>query len=84
MDALVDVVAGIEASCDTPVGVCARHADGSLRLRGYAGLPDGSEHVTESVSGDPSQPVALGDALVELMTAAGARDLLARAEEWTA
>ena len=74
-------VAGLDASCDTPVGVCARHADGVLVLRGFAGLPDGTEHVTERVEGDPDQPVALGEALVERMAAAGALELLARAEE---
>jgi hydroxymethylbilane synthase len=74
-------VAGLEASCDTPVGVCARHVDGALVVRGYAGMPDGSEHVAERVEGDPMQPVALGEALVERMSAAGARELLARAEE---
>ena len=76
-------VAGLEASCDTPVGVCARHIDGALVVRGYAGLPDGSEHVIERVEGNPSQPVALGEALVERMTVAGARELLDRAEEMT-
>lgn len=78
------VVAGLEASCNTPVGCCARHRDGALRVLGYAGLPNGSERVAEWVEGDPLQPVALGQALVELMRDAGALDLLARAEEWTA
>ena len=73
-------VAGLDASCETPVGVCARHRDGSLAMLGYAGLPDGSEHVAEAVEGDPAQPVALGEALVERMAAAGALELLARAE----
>lgn len=74
-------VAGLDASCDTPVGVCARHFGDSLVLRGYAGLPDGSEHVYERVEGDADQPVALGEALVERMTKRGALELLARAEE---
>lgn len=77
-------VRGLDASCQTPVGVCARFAaGGGLRILGYAGLPDGSEHVLEAVLGDPEQPVALGEALVEAMAAAGALELLARAEaEW--
>lgn len=73
-------VAGLEASCDTPVGVCARHIEGLLVILGFAGLPDGSEHVFERVEGDATQPVALGEELVERMSAAGARELLARAE----
>jgi len=74
-------VGGLDASCQTPVGVCARHRDGALEILGYAGLPDGSEHVAEAVEGDPEQPVALGEALVERMAAVGALKLLARAEE---
>ncbi len=74
-------VAGLEASCDTPVGVCARHEGDELVIRGWAGLPDGSEHVAERVAGDPEQPVALGEALVERMAARGVHELLVRAEE---
>lgn len=75
------VVRGLDAGCETPVGACARFVDGGgLRLRGFAGLPDGSRHVLDVVVGDPEQPVALAEALVENMAAAGALDLLARAE----
>ena len=73
------VVAGLGASCDTPVGVCARHDDGVLLIRGFAGLPDGSEHVYDEVRGDPDQPVGIGEALVERMLGAGAGELLERA-----
>ena len=48
------VVAGIDASCDTPVGVCARHGDDALVIRGYVGLPDGSEHFYDEVTGTSS------------------------------
>lgn len=74
-------VRGLDASCQTPVGVCARFGEGGgLQVTGYAGLPDGSEYVLHTVAGDPEQPVALGEALVESMAAAGALELLARAE----
>jgi hydroxymethylbilane synthase len=73
-------VAGLEASCDTPVGVCARHVEGALSMLGWAGLPDGSQFIAERVEGDPDQPVALGEALVERMAAEGVHDLLIRAE----
>ncbi len=76
------VVAGIEAGCDTPVGVCARHGDGTLLIRGYAGLPDGSDHFYDEVKGDPGQPVALAEALIERMRDGGALDLLERATSW--
>ena len=72
-------VLALDASCETPVGVCARHRAGALIMHGFAGLADGSEHVYDEVEGDPGQPVALGEALVERMAAAGALELLARA-----
>ncbi|MFN8111668.1 MAG: hydroxymethylbilane synthase [Solirubrobacterales bacterium] len=78
------VVAGIEASCDTPVGVCARHADGTLVIRGYVGLPDGSEHFYDEVEGDSEQPVALAEAMIERMRDGGALELLERAAGWQA
>jgi hydroxymethylbilane synthase len=85
-DALVELTAeraavvALEASCQTPVGVCARLGDGELVLYGYAGLPDGSEWVRDRLVGDPEQPVAVGDALAQRMLAAGAGEILQRAE----
>jgi hydroxymethylbilane synthase len=84
-DALVEltaeraVVAALGASCETPIGVCARHLEGTLAVAGYAGLPDGSEWVRDAVRGDPGQPAALGLALVEKLADAGAREILERA-----
>jgi hydroxymethylbilane synthase len=73
-------VAALDASCDTPVGICARHMEGDLAVAGFAGLPDGSEWVRDAVRGDPGQPAALAESLAERMAAAGARDILARAK----
>jgi hydroxymethylbilane synthase len=73
-------VLALDATCQTPVGVCARLGDGELTVHGYAGLPDGSEWVRDRVTGDPEQPAALGQSLAERMIAAGARDVLERAE----
>lgn len=72
-------VSALGASCETPVGLCARHMDGTLAVAGYAGLPDGSEWVRDAVRGDPEQPAALGLALAQRLMAAGAGDILARA-----
>ena len=74
------VVGALEASCETPVGVCARHMDRTLALAAFAGLPDGSEWVRDALRGDSEQPAALAEALVERIDAAGARDILERAE----
>ncbi|MCD6014853.1 MAG: hydroxymethylbilane synthase [Solirubrobacterales bacterium] len=67
------------ASCDTPVGVCARVEGSELSVRGYAGLAGGEEWVRDRIAGDPEQPAALGQALAERMLAAGAREILDRA-----
>ena len=71
--------AALEATCETPLGICARHLDGTLAVAGYAGLPDGSEWVRDALRGDLEQPAALGDALAERMLAAGAGEILERA-----
>jgi hydroxymethylbilane synthase len=85
-DALVELtaeraaIARLEATCHTPVGVCARLGQGELEIFGYAGDADGSDWVRDRLSGDPEQPAALGEALAERMLAAGAREILRRAE----
>jgi hydroxymethylbilane synthase len=85
-DALVELTAeraavvALDATCQTPVGICARLDGGALTVYGYAGLPDGSEWVRDRVEGDGEQPAALGAVLAERMIAAGARDILDRAE----
>ena len=67
-------VRALGASCHTPVGVQA--AGG--RLRGFAGLPDGSAWVLDELEAEPTE--AAGEALAGRMLAAGAGELLARAE----
>jgi hydroxymethylbilane synthase len=64
----------VGASCHTPVGALAR--DGALEA--FAGLPDGSEWVRDRREGD--DPEALGREVAERMLAAGAGDILRRAE----
>ena len=73
-------VRALAASCETPVGICARVEGDELVIRGYAGLADGGAWVRDRISGDAGQPVALGEALVERMVAAGARVILDQAE----
>jgi len=73
-------VTALEATCNTPIGLCARLGDGALELHGFAGVPDGSEWVRDRVAGDADEPAALGAMLAERMLAAGGRELLARAE----
>jgi hydroxymethylbilane synthase len=85
-DALVELTAEraavvtLQATCHTPVGICARLDGEELTLRGFAGLPDGSEWVRDRLTGDAEQPAALGQALAERLLAAGAGQILERAE----
>jgi hydroxymethylbilane synthase len=74
------VTAALGASCHTPVGASAILDGDELALEGFAGLPDGSEWVRDRVGGDAEQPAALGEVLAERMRAAGASEILARAE----
>lgn len=75
------VVAALGASCHTPVGVGARgSADGRIELRGFAGLPNGTEWVRDAVEGPGEDPAALGRELAARLLAAGASELLERAE----
>jgi hydroxymethylbilane synthase len=76
--ALVDM---LEASCNTPVGAHAEAVDdGGLRVTAFAGLPDGSSWMRDTLEGDAADPAALGRAVAERLLAAGAGELLAAAE----
>lgn len=74
------VVARLGTSCHTPVGASSEIANGTLTAFAYVGLPDGSEWITDSVAGDRGDPIGLGVTLAERMLAAGAEDVLRRAE----
>ncbi len=73
-------VAGLDASCNTPVGILASRGDERLTIDGFAGLPDGSESLRERVEGSVANPESLGAELATRMLAVGARNLLDRAE----
>ncbi len=74
-----ELVAALGASCHTPLGAHARaNGDGTLELRAWVGLPDGSTRLTDRRSGRPS---GLGREVAERMLAAGAGELLRRAAE---
>jgi hydroxymethylbilane synthase len=74
------LVHALNASCHTPVGAHARPVDAEateLELVAWVGLPDGSQWLRDTVSGAPDE---VGDACARRMLAAGARELLDRAE----
>lgn len=88
------VVAALEATCATPIGVHAEIGSGhtgadegagldSLVVEAFVGLPDGSEWIRDRVEGEADEPATAGAQLAERLLAAGAREILDRAETWT-
>ena len=75
------VVALLEATCASPIGVHASVNGERLAIEAFVGLPDGSEWVRDRLEDDAADPAAVGAQLAERLATAGARDLLARAEE---
>lgn len=74
------LVAGLEAGCNTPVGAFARPDGGGVRVTAFAGLPDGSAWIVDELDGPAGDPETLGREVAGRMLAAGAGELLARAE----
>ena len=76
------LVGALDATCNTPLGAHATlEKGGRMRLRAFCGLPDGSEWIRDELEMDASEPEALGTAVAERISSAGAEDILARAEE---
>ena len=74
------VVALLDATCATPIGVYARVDGKQLTIDAFVGLPDGSEWIRDRVEGEAEEPAAAGAVLAERLLATGARDILDRAE----
>ncbi|HEX5621698.1 MAG TPA: hydroxymethylbilane synthase [Solirubrobacteraceae bacterium] len=70
------VVHDFSATCHTPVGI---HAD-SARVRGFAGLPDGSQWLVDEVAVAGEDVMGAAEGLARRMLAAGVADLLRDAE----
>ena len=74
------VVKKLDTSCHTPVGASSEIVDGRLHVFAYVGMPDGTEWITDAIEFDAAEPPAAGILLAKRMLAAGAGDLLRRAE----
>ena len=74
------VVALLDASCSTPLGVHARVDGAALTVDAFVGLPDGSEWLRDRLEGKAEEPALAGAELVQRLLGAGARELLDRAE----
>ena len=68
------------ASCQSPVATYARLDDDAMTVTALVALPDGSEHIRDSVDGAASDAEALGEQLAERLLEQGAAALLAEAE----
>ncbi|HEY6731488.1 MAG TPA: hydroxymethylbilane synthase [Solirubrobacterales bacterium] len=74
-------VALLDATCASPLGVHARVKGDGIMVEAFVGLPDGSEWLRDRLDGNAEEPALIGAELVQRLLAAGARDLLDRAEE---
>ena len=72
----------LSATCHTPLGAYAvPPGGGQLYLRAWVGLPDGAAWASDELLGSCEAPAALGRRVAERLDAAGASELLGRAEE---
>lgn len=71
------VMRKLEGGCQVPIGAYARIEDGALVMDGLVGSVDGSRIVRDRLTGDPNNPVALGDAMVARLLELGGGEILA-------
>jgi hydroxymethylbilane synthase len=77
------LVAGLDASCNTPLGAHATIGDEGIVLRTFVGLPDGSAWLRDETP-PAVTPREAGELAAARLLSAGAADLLRRAEELAA
>ena len=75
------LVATLGASCRTPIGAHAWLAGDRLTLASFVGVPDASIWIRDTVAGSALDPVELGRHGAERLLRAGARDVLAAADD---
>ncbi len=74
------VVALLQATCNTPLGVYAKVEGEALAIETFVGLPDGSEWIRDRLEASAAEPSLAGAELTQRLLSAGARELLDRAE----
>lgn len=74
------VVALLQATCNTPLGVHAQVDGEALTIDAFVGLPDGNEWIRDCLEGRAEEPALAGAELTQRLLGAGARELLDRAE----
>jgi hydroxymethylbilane synthase len=76
LDAERAFAARLGGSCQSPIAAFAELADGTIRLRGLVGSPDGATVIADDLSGPAREAAELGTTLAERLLAAGAGPLL--------
>ena len=71
----------LSGSCQLPLGAFAQAEGSRLRLRGFVASPDGTRLVRAELTGDSSDPEALGIELATRLKAQGAAEILAALED---
>jgi len=74
------VVALLQATCNTPLGVNAQAEGDALTIDAFVGLPDGSEWIRDRMEGRAEEPALVGAELTQRLLSAGAQEILARAD----
>jgi hydroxymethylbilane synthase len=74
------VVEELDATCHTPVGAHARVDAERIVLHAFVGMPDGREWITDRLDASIHDPRAAGRGLARRLLAAGAGELLRRAQ----
>jgi len=74
------VVALLQATCNTPLGVHARVDGEALTIDAFVGLPDGSEWLRDRLEASAEEPSLAGAELAQRLLGAGAREILDRAD----
>jgi hydroxymethylbilane synthase len=75
------VVALLDATCASPIGIHAQVEGDRIAIEAFVGLPDGSEWLRDRHEASAEEPSLAGAELVQRLLATGARELLDRAEE---
>ncbi len=78
-----EVARYLDASCQSPVAAHAVIDGTTLSLTALAALPDGTEVLRETASGDAGDAVAIGAAVAEKLRERGVEELLERARQMT-
>lgn len=76
-----DFVTVLEGGCQVPIGVNAQVFGDFLHVKAIVGLPDGSEMISEAMSGTRGDFQTMGKALAQKVIDKGAKELLERAEK---